>query len=132
MNQLRMLTAEHRLIESVLDAIDPLTVDPVEGNTVSTLPFLELEDFIRLFADRAHHAKEERVLFHEMSLRGLPLQGGPLGCMMGEHAVGRRLTERIGLAARACQAGNAEAAPELLESTRSYSRLLRAHIQKED
>ncbi len=127
-----MLSTEHRFIVSVLDAIDPLTVDRAEGSSVSAVPFLELEHFVRVFADGAHHAKEERVLFQEMAHRGLPLHGGPLGGLLVEHDVGRSLIKRMGLAARACRAENAEAETELLESTRAYSRLMRAHIQKED
>jgi hemerythrin-like domain-containing protein len=52
-------------------------------------------DFVRNFADRCHHAKEEENLFPRMEARGVPRDGGPIGVMLFEHEEGRAYVRAI-------------------------------------
>jgi hemerythrin-like domain-containing protein len=107
------------LLEEAIDRIRRGETLP-EGFDVWTL------DFIRNFADGCHHAKEEDVLFPLLELRGIPRQGGPIGCMLHEHDLGRQCVAKM---SAAISAGNPEAFADAAES---YVTLLRQHIFKED
>ena len=48
-------------------------------------------EFLRLYADRCHHGKEEALLFRELEKKGMPRAGGPVGMMLMEYQAGRSL-----------------------------------------
>ena len=124
------LMAEHRVIESVLDAIErELSGDPSGGDS-STLRadfWLQVADFVANYADRRHHGKEEGVLFPLLNEAGLPEGDGPIAVMLQEHIEGREL-------GRPNAGGGAESRqPEpTYAAARAYVHLLRDHIMKED
>ncbi len=82
----------------------------------------ELLEWFHVFADRNHHAKEERCLFPALGEAGVPAQGGPVGVMLEEHTEGRALLQALA-------AGPVKRREEL---ARQYGRLLRDHIDKEN
>jgi hemerythrin-like domain-containing protein len=49
----------------------------------------ELIFFLKTFADKCHHGKEEDYIFKELVARGIPNEGGPIGVMLQEHQQGR-------------------------------------------
>jgi hemerythrin-like domain-containing protein len=83
-------------------------------------------EFLRNFADRCHHGKEEGHLFPLPEARGFSRQGGPTAVMLHEHEEGRGL---IGALARAVEVGEPR---EFVRQARAYVALLREHIRKED
>lgn len=124
------LRAEHRLILTVTDALE---------NTLATLeagaePDLDLVsdciEFLRLYADACHHAKEESLLFEELEMSGLPRDEGPVAVMLEEHRRARRLVRAMANAV-ASDAGNA-ALHTLRTAAFAYIDLIRSHIGKED
>ncbi|HEU4343192.1 MAG TPA: hemerythrin domain-containing protein [Candidatus Binatia bacterium] len=124
-----VLSAEHRIIERVLDVVDKLTQAPLQASLESWKKAL---DFIRNFADQCHHHKEEKILFPAIEEHGIPRDGGPLGVMLMEHEEGREYVKSMA-AALALAETNAEAAKDkLAQNAKAYLRLLREHIQKED
>jgi len=124
-----VLSAEHRIIERVLDAVDRLTQAPLETSLESWKKAL---DFIRTFADGCHHHKEEKIFFPAIEEHGIPRSGGPIGMMLMEHEEGREYVKSM-VAALALAETNTEAAKEkLVQNAKAYLRLLREHIQKED
>ena len=132
MDPLESLIEEHRQIRVVISAIAAL-VDLTAGERrISPTPFLELQRFIARFADGSHHAKEEQVLFEQMIQAGMPVEGGPLQCMLTEHEQGRKYASVMGAAARACLAGDWCQQHQMLASARSWCVLLTAHTDKED
>jgi hemerythrin-like domain-containing protein len=78
--------------------------------------------WLRDFADRNHHAKEEDALFPAMVQAGVPTRGGPIDVMLEEHTEGRDLL-------RAMETGTAG---ERAAAARRYVGLLRDHIDKEN
>lgn len=116
------LRAEHVLI---LEALDLLETAARRRDGEAVLPqswWQGIVSWLRDFADRVHHAKEENGLFPAMEKAGVPSAGGPVGVMLHEHVQGRAL---IATMADGDPAGRAVAA-------RSYVALLRAHIDKEN
>ncbi len=83
--------------------------------------------FLKEFADKCHHGKEEGILFPALTAAGMPAEGGPVGVMLSEHTEGRA---RIRDMEAAVSSGmDAQA---LAKAARGYMELLRAHIAKEN
>ena len=127
-----ILSAEHRVIERVLNSLERATNRLENGQAVRPEFFLSAVDFIRGFADGCHHRKEEGVLFKHMEAQGMPVQGSPIGVMLSEHELGRQYTRELLSAAQGMQSGDPQANQQAILSARSYAALLRQHIFKED
>ncbi len=82
--------------------------------------------FLRIFADRCHHGKEEKALFPKLMQAGMAVEGGPLGVMLYEHDRGRELVRNMAQALDDAHADDFE-----LYAGR-YAQLLEDHIAKED
>lgn len=126
------LKHEHQVILLVLDAIEREMRQIQDGGAVPEERIAQMLDFVRNFADRCHHAKEEALLFARMEERGVPTQGGPIGVMLREHDEGRSLVRAAAEALPRATLGDARARDTLAARLLSYVRLLRLHIDKED
>jgi hemerythrin-like domain-containing protein len=132
MDAIETLMNEHRLIESVLDALVAFA-DEIRRKAATEKEELgRFVEFIRGFADSCHHGKEEGVLFEAMVQHGFPRHGGPIAVMLQEHEEGRAF---VGILKQHAE----QAAPwgdgdrqAIAEAAFGYSDLLRHHIQKED
>jgi hemerythrin-like domain-containing protein len=97
----------------------------------------ELVSFLKEFADGCHHGKEEGILFPAMEKAGILNEGGPIGVMLHEHALGR---DRIrGMKAALEGAGTRDevtndriARETFAREADGYIELLRQHIEKEN
>lgn len=127
-----ILKKEHRAIESVLDSLDRAAEALKEGKQVAPWVFADGIDFIRNFADRCHHAKEEGKLFPMFGDRGLPVQGGPIAVMLMEHEQGRSFVREAAEQFEKWKDGDEAAGAEMADALQSYIMLLREHIYKED
>ena len=126
------LKHEHRVIELVLGAVDREARKAVKGEPVDPSFFAQAIEFIRTFADKCHHGKEETALFPAMAKAGIPVEQGPIGVMLAEHDEGRRYIRGMGEALEAYKRGEQSARKPLAENARGYASLLAQHIQKED
>jgi hemerythrin-like domain-containing protein len=118
----QMLLEEHRVI---LRAIVLLEVAAGRLDTGRSLPagwWEALLEWLRAFADRNHHAKEEAYLFPALTQAGVPAAGGPVGVMLEEHTEGRALIQRMAEGPGA----------QRTAAARRYTQLLREHIDKEN
>jgi hemerythrin-like domain-containing protein len=126
MRPTEILSAEHRVIEQVLDCLEALAARAVaEGRLDATRAQAVLE-FLRVFADTCHHGKEEERLFPMLVARGMSRRAGPIAVMLDDHRAGRELVARL---AAAEEHGDVEA---FARAAASYVALLREHIGKED
>ena len=124
------LTAEHRVIEDVLAALDRAVTDAARSGAVPAAFLRDVVAFSRMFVDRCHHGKEERCFFPCLAKCGVPVEGGPIGVMLREHEEGRRLVGVIDDTLARHEAGSATL-EDVLGACRDYVDLLRAHIAKE-
>jgi hemerythrin-like domain-containing protein len=124
----QVLTAEHRIIERALAVLEKLTGAPVKASVEDWKKTLE---FIRHFADRCHHSKEEKFLFPAIEGHGISRENGPIGTMLLEHEEGRRYVRSMMAALDLCGTNNEAAEKTLVENAKAYSRLVRAHIEDE-
>jgi len=80
MKPTEILVYEHDIIKraiKVLEAVDR-RFEAGDDSVVAAYP--PLIDFIREFADRCHHGKEEDILFKLLERRGMPRMG-PIGVL---------------------------------------------------
>lgn len=132
MNAVQVLMAEHRVIESVLAALTAYARSVANGRDMPRADLVELVSFLQDYADAFHHGKEEDILFRAMADQGMPVDGGPLGVMLAEHAEGRRLTSSLSEISAGEGGWSKEQRRRLLFDATSFARLLNEHIQKED
>ncbi|OPX85741.1 MAG: Hemerythrin HHE cation binding domain protein [Pelotomaculum sp. PtaB.Bin104] len=119
------LRKEHDAILRVLKILDKMISDPM-GDTNKLQYYSEVVYFLKVFADKCHHGKEETYLFEELVNRGIPKEGGPIGVMLREHQQGR---EYIALMDKSLEAKDLT---EFNTSAAKYHDLLRQHIEKEN
>lgn len=118
----RLLSDEHRVILRALQVLEKAAEHLARGQALPDGWWESVIEWLRAFADRNHHAKEEQSLFPAMVKAGVPSEGGPIAVMLEEHRQGRVLIKKM-----------AEGAPaERPGAARRYVRLLREHIDKED
>ena len=65
------LMREHRLIERMLSVFEGETRKMTEKGKVDPLFIDTAVDFIRTYADRTHHGKEEDILFRDLMKKRL-------------------------------------------------------------
>jgi hemerythrin-like domain-containing protein len=126
------LKHEHQIILAALGAAEREANSIQASGQVHTSQVEQMLDFFPNFADRCHHAKEEKLLFVRMGERGVPVQGGPIAVMLSEHDRGRALLKAAREALPQARAGDSQAVAALGTSLADYVRLLRSHIYKED
>ena len=127
----QVLMAEHELILEALDALEKKVAAIQTGAAPDHVYFEKAVAFLRGFADRCHHGKEEDLLFKRMAERGIPVQGGPIAVMLSEHQAGRAFIR--GIAEGAAKLGtDPPATTQIAENARGYVDLLRAHSGKEN
>jgi hemerythrin-like domain-containing protein len=126
MKATEILSAEHRVIEQVLDCLEVMVQRAETSQTLEKQSILDAVAFFRAFADQCHHGKEEGHLFPAMEANGYPRVGGPTGVMLHEHELGRKCVRGM---ESAVEEGNVTG---FVENARAFLPLLRQHIQKED
>lgn len=126
------LVNEHKLILRMIALLEHNADRTANGNYGNWQFFLDGVDFIRNYADRYHHAKEEDVLFEALIKNGMPRENSPIAAMLMEHDQGRAYVQAMEAAAKQALDGDATGVPVLSENALAYTGLLREHISKED
>src|SRR5512147_233037 len=125
-----ILREEHRTIELVLSALEGMATLVNQQRRLDVVDAEKAVDFIRSFADKYHHAKEEDLLFVEMESVGFSREAGPIAVMLYDHDTGRRHVRQMAEALRAHARNDGGAAATFAEHASHFAALLRAHIQK--
>ncbi len=132
MEPVKILSDELRIIEVVLDCLDRLADAADSTGRIDKQDALDIVDFIRNFADRCHHGKEEDHLFAALTEKGFPSESGPVGVMLHEHELGRAFVKGMAENIEKAALGEKEAITAFTVGARDYIILLRNHIHKED
>ncbi len=126
------LVNEHRLIVRMLDLLERNAQLTAAGTFRDYRFYLDGVAFIRDFADRFHHAKEEEVLFEALVANGMPREHSPVAAMLMDHDRGRAFVKSLEEAARQAADGVPGRDPLIAANALAYVALLREHIAKED
>jgi hemerythrin-like domain-containing protein len=132
MDPIEVLMHEHQVILAFCDAAVREASRLREGGPLDLQRVERMLDFIRNFADRCHHLKEENHLFTRMAERGFPVEVGPVAMMLHEHEQGRAHVRAIAEALPRAAAGERAAIVTIADNFTGWADLLRAHIFKED
>jgi hemerythrin-like domain-containing protein len=127
------LMIEHRLIERML-AVARRELDRFNREKRLDPVFVrELVDFIRMYADRCHHGKEEDILFRDLGHKELP---GELRAttaeLVREHQWARGQTRELAEANERYAGGDESAFVTVLARLSALTEFYPKHIQKED
>jgi hemerythrin-like domain-containing protein len=131
---------EHRLIERMIALMrqemeriqTALAQDP---ETPAVNPgFIDVAvDFIRTYADKTHHGKEEDILFMECTKKNLSAEHRTLlDELLADHNFGRQTTHRLLQAKENYLRGDTAATGEILGNMSKLAVFYPKHIDKED
>jgi hemerythrin-like domain-containing protein len=123
---------EHRLILRMIALLERNSRLTALGSYTNWQFYLDGVDFIRQYADRFHHAKEEDVLFKALVDNGMPKENSPVAAMLMEHDQGRSFVCAMESAVQEAQAGRTVSYQAIADNALGYAALLREHISKED
>lgn len=127
------LMIEHRLIERMLSVIKGVLSKIESGHKVNPVFVDTAVDFIRVYADRTHHGKEEDILFRE--LENKPLEDEDRRIMqelIDEHVFGRQTTKALVDANSRYRNGDDSALGEVAAKLQTLTEFYPKHIEKED
>lgn len=125
------LREEHRVIEHLLDAVEGMAARLERGERVPRADVEAALAVIEGFADRCHHAKEEKVLFGALRDLGTPRALLVVQELEDQHRAGRRLAAGMRAAATGADSDDAAAKQRLARDARRYAALSRRHIETE-
>jgi hemerythrin-like domain-containing protein len=124
---------EHRLIEKMLEAM-MRHVDKIEkSKKVNPVVIDVAVDFVRMYADRTHHGKEEEILFHDLAQKNLsPELKKTMQELLDEHVWGRKTTAALVAAKEKYLQGDEKKLAEIIDLARQLGNFYPKHIEKED
>jgi hemerythrin-like domain-containing protein len=127
------LMIEHRLIEKMIVVIRKEAEGVAAGKPIH-LNFVDLAvDFVRTYADRCHHGKEEDILFRDLAKKDLSAElQRIMQELIAEHKVGRKAVREIVEAKNRYLEGDQSAQTVLLDRMRMLADFYPKHIEKED
>ncbi len=132
MRPTEILKEEHKEIRRMLKILGVAREKLKNGEDVGRDVFEKILEFIKVFADKCHHGKEEDILFPAMEIAGIPRESGPIGVMLFEHNVGREAVKNMKEGIEEFFNGNENARNKIIENAEKYIELLDSHIYKED
>ncbi len=133
MNSIDLMMEEHKNIKRMLKVVRIACYSVLNGESIKYEDFYKIIDFIRNYADKYHHGKEEKFLFKEMvdHLGSLGEKLVNYG-MLVEHDLGRLYIKELEEALEKVKDGDEESKLDVIANAISYTHLLTRHIEKED
>jgi hemerythrin-like domain-containing protein len=127
------LMIEHRLIEEMLKGIKRV-LEHVEQTQVIDPYFVDTAvDFIRVYADRTHHGKEEDIMFRDLRKKQLSNEDRLLmNELIEDHIFSRSTTKALVEANMRYRKGSETAFGEVTACLKTLVEFYPKHIMKED
>jgi hemerythrin-like domain-containing protein len=127
------LMIEHRLIERMLSVVKDVLAEIESKHRVDPV-FVDIAvDFIRVYADRTHHGKEEDILFRELNNKPLSAEDRKImDELIEEHLFGRRTTQALVDANTRYRNGDDTALADIAANLKTLAEFYPRHIEKED
>jgi hemerythrin-like domain-containing protein len=127
------LMIEHRLIERMVKLMAE-ELPKMEEKRGANIGFLsEAIDFIRTYADRCHHGKEEDILFRDLAPKPLsPEHKKVMNELLEEHISARKMVSRLVDAKERYSRTQKDGFQEIITCLRGLVEFYPSHIAKED
>jgi len=127
------LMIEHRLIERMIALMAREAQRIRQGLEPDTEFIRTAVDFVRMYADRLHHGKEEDILFRDLARKPLPADlKEMMDGLIREHALGRETTRKLVEACDRYLKGEKDAVNTIVEALNTLAGFYPKHIEKED
>jgi hemerythrin-like domain-containing protein len=124
---------EHRLIERMLAILKKELESAAEHGRVDSALIDTATDFIRTYADRCHHGKEEDILFRRLTEKDLDDSvARTMAELIEDHVRGRALTRQLIEANERYAGGDTTALGEIETVMQELVEFYPVHIEKED
>jgi hemerythrin-like domain-containing protein len=127
------MVEEHKNIMRMLKVVRSACKKIMDEKDICYEDFDDMIDFIRNYADKHHHGKEEKFLFKEM-VAHLGKMGTNLVThgMLVEHDWGRLFVSELSEALSRVKAGDEDSKLDVIANAIGYANHLTRHIAKED
>lgn len=123
---------EHRLIEKMLQLFDGEIKNINENKKVDTVFIDTAVDFIRTYADRTHHGKEEDILFRDLAKKELSSEHiRIMNELIDEHTYARKTVGKL-VAAKERYLTGENTSQEVIGCLKELAQFYPQHIEKED
>jgi hemerythrin-like domain-containing protein len=127
------LMIEHRLIERMIDILRIEASGIAESKTMNPVLLDAAVDFIRTYADRTHHGKEEDILFRDLAEKQMSSEDREvMEELINEHVYARQIVRGLVETKEHYLEGDTGAIETIVEQLKALVGLYPAHIKKED
>ncbi|MBN1555940.1 MAG: hemerythrin domain-containing protein [Phycisphaerae bacterium] len=127
------LMIEHRLIERMIGVIKNAIEQIASAGKVDPAFVDTAVDFVRTYADRTHHGKEEDILFRKLDKKDLSADDRKImNELIEEHVFGRNTTKALVEANTRYRNGDASALADIATKLKTLVEFYPRHIEKED
>jgi hemerythrin-like domain-containing protein len=124
---------EHRLIERLLHLFGEQIIKIRQDNSLDPVFIDNAVDFIRTYADRTHHGKEEDILFRDLAKKQLSVEHAKImDELVEEHKYARKVVGKLVEAKEKFLMGNKASIPDVIACLKELSEFYPKHIEKED
>lgn len=127
------LMIEHRLIEKMLNVLKA-QIDRIESEKLIDPVLIDVAvDFIRIYADKTHHGKEEDIMFRELAFRPMNVEEKKvMNELVDEHILARKVVNELVEARKQYVEGEANVLWIIKERLTWLVNFYPKHIEKED
>lgn len=133
MESIKIMVEEHENIRRMLKVIRKLCYSVMTNSDLDIADLPRIIDFVRTYADKHHHGKEEDILFETMNKEIEKLaKSGAITGMYIEHDMGRLYMGNLEKAINRFKSGDDESRLDIIANAISYTDLLDRHIEKEN
>jgi hemerythrin-like domain-containing protein len=131
MKATQQLKDEHEGIRTMLNILDKVCTKLEKEGALEREHFDGILEFLKIFVDKCHHAKEEEILFPAM-IAASDEAIAPTVALRADHEAGRGYLASMSRAYTALMHGDSSTSGSVTENGRAYISLLRDHIAKEN
>ncbi len=131
-NATEALEREHRTIEKVLAVMARVQKQLSLNHDVDAEILRDLLEFMRIFCDQYHQAREESYLFPLLEERGIPATGCPIAVLKSEHGKILGLVNDLSESTAVYLADHRLGKAKLKEALDNLVGFFPGHIWKED
>ena len=133
MKSIDIMVEEHQNIRRMLNVIREISYRVMTNGEYELDDFPLVIDFVRNYADKLHHGKEEDILFEAMNKQIEKLaKSGAITGMYIEHDQGRLFIANLENGLNSLKEGSDRARLDIIANSIAYADLLNRHIEKEN
>jgi len=127
------LMIEHRVIERMIAVMAKKLAKMRKDKAVDDRFIDTAVDFIRTYADRCHHGKEEDILFRGLGKKKISAEHKKImNELVHEHIMGRENVKKLVAAKESYLQGNKDAFRDIESNMQTLVEFYPKHIEKED